>query len=301
MAKSRPTSKRLSAKGTQIHNDGFNIGTETGQFTLQIKVMYWLRLGKQIGKIRVPLSMNPDKSLASEADKARIQTLEAAIPQLADLLSSFYMRTESDEPLCNAVLASWHEWLTATSAGNKHQAPIYWLHSLPIARNPHIDEVLVSPLEKLLRHSQLLHVPFADRLSLVSGPGAAFLHLFSIQHDLSEDTNLDGGLLAEPEAKAVLPTQSNITEALRLMWDIIDPFEIKSEKGWSFDELWQFKEQFTSDHVVYDQHGRTRLLSCAYWTSGASSATKAKSQTEGGGNCDGDSEETSFAAEQAVA
>lgn len=198
--------------------------------------------------------MNPDKSVTSQADKTRIQKLEAAIPQLADLLGSFFNNSESGKPSCNPVFTSWHEWLEATSARNKDQAPIYWLNSLPITRNPHIDDALVSPLESLLHHSQLSHVPFADRLPLVCGPGAAFLHLFSIQHDLGEDTNFDGTLLGELETKAVLPTRSNIAKILQLMWDVIDPLEMKVEKGWSYDELLQFKEKFTADHVVYDEY-----------------------------------------------
>lgn len=208
----------------------------------------------QIGKICAPLDMQPreTESTITNDDVAFLKKIETAMDGLAEILATFHTSNKLGAIHSNPVLANWCEYMTEILTVKKHAAAIDWISSLPISRNPRIDNLLTSPLADLLRHPGLSHLHFADAMPLASGPGMVLMHLAAIQHELDEPIIFDGALLSELKAGSVFPVYSNIEETLHVMWSAIDPLHLSQSRAWSADQLAQSQCTFNEDHIVYE-------------------------------------------------
>lgn len=211
------------------------------------------------------------KSPESEDEKVMLEEIGKKLAPLAHLLARFFLAEEEDieeavggigvaamdkpkesEP-SNMVLQSWQEFSKRVSVGKKHAAPSTWHETLPLARDTHLDNILSDLSAKLLGHRTLQGVDLDIRTTLVWGPGRVFLQLLAIQYQLGEELRLDGSLLKDLINELVLaPSHSNIADALQLMWEALDPLDLKQQYGWSNDEFLNRQATFNDRHTIYD-------------------------------------------------
>ena len=186
----------------------------------------------------------------------------AVLDDLAELLGNYHSDSDS-VTTSNVVLLAWHEYLsTCTTRQAKHDAVAHWPQSLPIASNPKIDDLLVTPLAQLLNHVKLSGIGLSERGPLVSAPGTVLLRLVAIQHDLGEPVTVDGALLEDIIADRVVPAHSNVQRALEVMWSATDPFTHLngSHPQGLFQELAQRRLTFNKEHIVYTNVPTPRYL-----------------------------------------
>lgn len=177
---------------------------------------------------------------------ARYDTI---IPALGALLARL---DAPDIVATNPVARSWSNWLRKCTVAQKRSAAQNWAASLPFDADTQVIDLLDDPLAQLLALPALSDLSRSDQYDRVCGPGAVFLQLVAIQHELGEDSSLDGTLLDELDQGVIARPTVAYRKVLTKMWSSIDPLELKLERNWSFEQLNSYQIDFDRNHIVYD-------------------------------------------------
>ncbi|KAJ7453883.1 hypothetical protein FB451DRAFT_1185165 [Mycena latifolia] len=142
---------------------------------------------EQIGKIRLPLYMEPDDP--EHENPALTAIFNAALPRVAQILAEF----DDNHP----VVRDFNEYFSTKKLVQRHREAGEWMKKLGLAITPELEAVLTEPQLTLLKDNELTHLKEPERHCRVMGVGSVLLQPLAIQTELGEPLNLNGDLVAD--------------------------------------------------------------------------------------------------------
>ncbi|KAJ7438873.1 hypothetical protein FB451DRAFT_1415997 [Mycena latifolia] len=155
----------------------------------------------QIGKIRLPLYMDPN--YPDHENPALTKIFNAALLRVAQILADF----DDTHP----VIASCNKYFSRDlKTKKKKEKPEVsnWMRTLGLVPTPELEAVLLDPLEP-------------ERNKRVMGVGSVLFQILGIQQELGEELNLNGDLIRELVDGSVVPCQHDGAPALERMFAAI--------------------------------------------------------------------------------